>query len=122
VVGVFTVLAVQWTPVTVDNGQCTPITVYGAERRGEVWLIRTARVVALLSLCCISLPLDQVSDITLLAAALQVSIDRNPSQQRPFGLYGNMFTAASESAIKQAVRVIDPPTHSNIFVSLSSFE
>lgn len=33
---------------------------------------------------------------------------------RPYGLYGNRFAAATEDVVRRAVRVIDPPTRTNL--------
>jgi hypothetical protein len=43
-----------------------------------------------------------------------IATDVNPDEGRPFGLYGNSFSLAKEEAIRQATRVLDPPTSSNI--------
>ena len=43
-----------------------------------------------------------------------LSLDADSSQGRPRGLYGNNFGAAPVVAIERAIRVIDPPTVSNI--------
>jgi hypothetical protein len=37
-----------------------------------------------------------------------------PTASRPGGLYGNRFSAASEHDVRDAIRVIDPPTHTNL--------
>lgn len=38
----------------------------------------------------------------------------DPAAGRPFGLYGNRFAAASQDTVRGAVRVLDPPTRSNL--------
>lgn len=43
-----------------------------------------------------------------------VATDANPAEGRPYGLYGNSFSQATEDAIRQATEVLDPPTMSNI--------
>ena len=43
-----------------------------------------------------------------------VETDANPIAGRPLGLYGNRFSRANEDAIRQATRVLKPPTISNI--------
>lgn len=43
-----------------------------------------------------------------------IATDPNSDEGRPFGLYGNNFSSASEQAIRRATRVLDPPTISNI--------
>jgi len=43
-----------------------------------------------------------------------VETDSNPTAGRPLGLYGNRFTRSNEDAIRQATRVLKPPTISNI--------
>jgi hypothetical protein len=71
-------LASDIAPLTVENGEPTPILIMGVERRCEV------------------------------------ATDRNATEGRPFGLYGNNFAAASPEAIEAATRPIDPPTHTNL--------
>ena len=44
----------------------------------------------------------------------RVATDRDEGQGRPRGLYGNLFTAASEDAVRRAVKRIDPPTVTNL--------
>jgi len=44
----------------------------------------------------------------------EVATDPNFDEGRPYGLYGNHFAQASEEAIRQATRVLDPPTTSNL--------
>jgi len=41
-------------------------------------------------------------------------MDRNAAEGRPYGLYGNSFARASESAIRRATVPIDPPTVTNL--------
>jgi hypothetical protein len=43
-----------------------------------------------------------------------LSTDPDPTEGRPLGLYGNRFARAGEDAIRRALRVIAPPTTSNI--------
>ncbi len=43
-----------------------------------------------------------------------VATDINRDEGRPYGLYGNHFSRASEQAIRQATRILNPPTTSNI--------
>ncbi len=43
-----------------------------------------------------------------------IATDANPDEGRPYGLYGNNFYCAKEEVIRQATRVLDPPTISNI--------
>lgn len=43
-----------------------------------------------------------------------VAIDSNPTQGRPWGLYGNEFARASLDAIQRATTALNPPTISNI--------
>ncbi|MFN3684531.1 MAG: hypothetical protein ACK41F_11455 [Fimbriimonadaceae bacterium] len=43
-----------------------------------------------------------------------IATDPNPKEGRPNGLYGNRFAEASVEAVRRAVRVLDPPTVSNI--------
>lgn len=43
-----------------------------------------------------------------------IATDANLDEGRPYGLYGNSFSHAKEEAIRQATRVLDPPTISNI--------
>jgi Poly (ADP-ribose) glycohydrolase (PARG) len=43
-----------------------------------------------------------------------VATDAKPDEGRPYGLYGNNFARASEEAIRQATRILNPPTTSNI--------
>jgi hypothetical protein len=43
-----------------------------------------------------------------------IATDRDVDQDRPFGLYGNQFARARPEAVRRAVRVLDPPTASNI--------
>ena len=38
----------------------------------------------------------------------------DPGAGRPLGLYGNRFAAASRTIVRAAVRVLDPPTRSNL--------
>jgi hypothetical protein len=65
-------------PLTVENGQPTPILIRGVERR-----------------CA-------------------VATDRNESEGRPQGLYGNVFSRAKPDVVERATRLIDPPTISNL--------
>ena len=64
--------------VTVENGEPTPVTVTGIERR------------------------------------CRIATDRNVTEGRPNGLYGNAFASANESAIRQATTAIIPPTITNL--------
>ncbi len=43
-----------------------------------------------------------------------IAVDPNSEEGRPYGLYGNSFSIATEDAIRRATHVIDPPTFSNI--------
>ena len=43
-----------------------------------------------------------------------LALDRNAEQGRPYGLYGNNFGEAPVVAIEKAIRVIDPPTVTNL--------
>jgi hypothetical protein len=43
-----------------------------------------------------------------------VATDVNPGEGRPYGLYGNSFSRATEDAVRRATEVLDPPTKSNI--------
>lgn len=43
-----------------------------------------------------------------------IATDPNPDEGRPEGLYGNSFARGSETAVRRAVRLIEPPTVSNI--------
>jgi hypothetical protein len=43
-----------------------------------------------------------------------LATDPDPIEGRPLGLYGNRFARAGEDAIRRALRVIAPPTTSNI--------
>lgn len=52
--------------------------------------------------------------ITGVERRCEVKIDPNPAEDRPYGLYGNNFADASETAIKKAVTILNPPTISNI--------
>jgi hypothetical protein len=65
-------------PVTVEDGESTPVLVRGVERR-----------------CALA-------------------TDPDPIEGRPLGLYGNRFARAGEDAIRRALRVIAPPSTSNI--------
>jgi hypothetical protein len=40
---------------------------------------------------------------------------------RPLGLYGNRFSAASREVVRRAVRVLDPPTHTNLIAMAAPF-
>lgn len=42
------------------------------------------------------------------------AIETAPSPARPFGLYGNQFARATPEAVRDATRLIDPPTASNL--------
>jgi hypothetical protein len=44
----------------------------------------------------------------------RVATDRNPSEHRPEGLYGNAFARAGQEAIRRATHRIDPPTVTNL--------
>lgn len=43
-----------------------------------------------------------------------ISIDPNPAEGRPEGLYGNRLARASADAVRSACRNIDPPTTTNL--------
>ena len=43
-----------------------------------------------------------------------IATEPNLAEGRPYGLYGNRFRAASEEAVRKAVRRLDPPTRSNL--------
>lgn len=43
-----------------------------------------------------------------------VATDKNASQGRPYGLYGNAFSRASPEAIKMATQLLTPPPLVNI--------
>ena len=43
-----------------------------------------------------------------------IATDPSPAEGRPTGLYGNAFARADREAVRRALRVIDPPTISNI--------
>jgi len=43
-----------------------------------------------------------------------IATDPNAGAGRPHGLYGNQFSVASEAAVRQATRVLAPPTKSNL--------
>jgi hypothetical protein len=43
-----------------------------------------------------------------------LAIDRNADEGRPAGLYGNRFAQSSAEAVQRAVRVLQPPTITNI--------
>ena len=43
-----------------------------------------------------------------------VATDRNAREGRPVGLYGNAFCRASEDAVKNATKILDPPVSTNI--------
>lgn len=43
-----------------------------------------------------------------------VATEPNAEMGRPYGLYGNQFSCASEQVIRRATRVLIPPTYSNI--------
>lgn len=45
---------------------------------------------------------------------VSIATDRNAREERPLGLYGNEFVQASESAVRRACTVLDPPTNSNL--------
>lgn len=44
----------------------------------------------------------------------RVATDRDPSQGRPYGLYGNAFAAAPTESIRRATTPIAPPTVTNL--------
>ena len=44
----------------------------------------------------------------------RIATDRNPSEGRPAGLYGNAFARAGTDAIRRATRRLDPPTVTNL--------
>lgn len=43
-----------------------------------------------------------------------LALDRNAAQGRPDGLYGNRFSRATPDAVQRALRVLHPPTVSNL--------
>jgi hypothetical protein len=44
-----------------------------------------------------------------------------PDAGRPLGLYGNRFAAASRDIVRTAVRVLDPPTRSNLIAMAAPY-
>ncbi|MDG1662333.1 MAG: hypothetical protein P8H97_03040 [Pseudomonadales bacterium] len=52
--------------------------------------------------------------LTNVERRVAVATDINVGQGRPYGLYGNEFSYAPQNAIKQATRLLSPPTLSNI--------
>lgn len=44
----------------------------------------------------------------------RIETDPNIDEQRPHGLYGNLFSMANASAIENATKAIDPPTITNL--------
>jgi hypothetical protein len=45
---------------------------------------------------------------------IAIATDRDLDAGRPYGLYGNQFARAEEAVVRRAIRVIDPPTLSNL--------
>ncbi len=43
-----------------------------------------------------------------------IATDPNDAEGRPYGLYGNRFSIATEDVVRRATKIIDPPTLSNI--------
>jgi hypothetical protein len=50
---------------------------------------------------------------------LEVATNPDPKAGRPNGLYGNLFAAAPWDAVRQATRIIDPPTITN-FIAMAA--
>lgn len=48
-----------------------------------------------------------------------ISLDPNKEEERPNGLYGNEFRAASKEAIIKGTKVLDPPTITN-FIAIEA--
>jgi len=52
--------------------------------------------------------------ITGIERRLSISVDANPDKGRPDGIYGKRFADASEDTIRRAVKLIFPPTITNL--------
>lgn len=59
---------------------------------------------------------DAVGPTPFLVAGVErrCALDTAPSAQRPLGLYGNRFAAAPARIVRDALRVLDPPTLTNL--------
>lgn len=52
--------------------------------------------------------------ITGIERHLSISVDPNPNEGRPDGIYGKRFAAASEDTVRRAAKLIFPPTITNL--------
>jgi hypothetical protein len=57
---------------------------------------------------------DIATPVLVAGVERRCAIETAPTRERPAGLYGNRFAAASAEVVRSAVRVIRPPTRTNL--------
>lgn len=57
---------------------------------------------------------DGATPVLVAGVERRCELDTMPAPGRPHGLYGNAFSDAPTAAVRAALRIVQPPTHSNL--------
>ena len=72
-----------------------------------------------------ALTVDGAAPTPVLVAGVErrcaIATAPDPASGRPLGLYGNRFAAASRAVVRAALRVLDPPTRSNLIAMAAPY-